>query len=131
MNLLLDTRVLLWWLDGSRRLGRGARARIAARDSAVWISAATAWEVAIKAALGRLTMKEPPEICLPREIGRSDFHPLAVGFDHALAVRTLPPHHADPFDRLLIAQARTGNLTIVTADAVFRRYDVRVLDASE
>jgi len=131
VNLLLDTHVWLWWLDGSRRLGAAARRAIEKGDSVVWVSAATAWEIAIKVGLGRLTLGEPPEECVPREMERSGFQPLAIGIDHALAVRALPAHHRDPFDRLLIAQARMDHLTIITADPVFRRYDVRVLDARE
>ncbi|MEK7406729.1 MAG: type II toxin-antitoxin system VapC family toxin [Acidobacteriota bacterium] len=71
-----------------------------------WAAAASAWEIAIKAALGRLDFDEPPETCLPRELERYGFRPLPVSLTHALAVRTLPLLHHDPFDRLLIAQAR-------------------------
>jgi PIN domain nuclease of toxin-antitoxin system len=129
VNLLLDTHALLWWLTDSRKLGRRARAAIAGSANTVWVSAASAWEIAIKTALGRLEFKEPPEVCLPRELARNDFHELPVALDHALAVGTLPLHHTDPFDRLLIAQARAQALTLVTADSVFERYDVRTLDA--
>jgi PIN domain nuclease of toxin-antitoxin system len=131
MTLLLDTHTFLWWLEGSRKLGRRARRTIGAAESAVWVSAATAWEIAIKTALGRLTLSEAPETCLPREILRSGFQPLAISIGHALAVRALPPHHADPFDRLLVAQAEAEGMTLVTADTVFERYGVPTLDARE
>jgi PIN domain nuclease of toxin-antitoxin system len=130
VNLLLDTHVLLWWLTDSRKLGRRARAAIAGPRAMVWVSAATAWEIAIKTALGRLVFAEPPEVCLPRELERSHFNPLPVSVEHALAFGTLPRHHTDPFDRLLIAQAQRQGLTIVTADGILSRYDVRTLDAT-
>ena len=94
------------------------------------MSAVTAWEIAIKTALGRLKFAEPPETFVPREVERSGFHSLPVSIGHALAVGRLPPHHRDPFDRLLIVQAQIEGLTLVTVDRAFRRYDVRVLDAA-
>lgn len=129
MRLLLDTHALLWWLADHRKLGRRARAAIADPRSVVSVSAASAWEIAIKVALGRLDLAEPPGVCLAREIERSHFTPLPVTVEHATAVTDLPPHHADPFDRLLVAQARLESLTIVTADEAFDAYDVRTLDA--
>ncbi len=131
MNLLIDTHVLLWWLGDDPRLGRTAAAHIADPRNLVWVSAASAWEIAIKAGLGRLDLGEPPEQCLPREIERAGFQPLDVKFDHALAVRTLVAHHADPFDRLLIAQALSEGLHIVTADPAFSAYSVAVVRADE
>jgi PIN domain nuclease of toxin-antitoxin system len=131
MTLLLDTHTFLWWLEGSRKLGRRARATIGAAESAVWVSAATAWEIAIKMALGRLALREPPETCLPREILHSGFQTLAISVAHALAVRALPLHHADPFDRMLVAQAEAEGMTLVTADSIFERYGVPTLDARE
>ena len=130
MKLLLDTHVLLWWLGDDPRLGRAAAARITDPRNLVWVSAATAWEIAIKAALGRLDLGEPPEECLPREIERAGFRLLDVTIDHALAVRTLAAHHADPFDRLLIAQALSEGLQIVTADGAFAAYGVTVVPAN-
>jgi PIN domain nuclease of toxin-antitoxin system len=129
MTLLLDTHPFLWWLDGSRKLGRRARRSIEAAEASVWVSAATAWEIAIKVGSGRLSLDEPPDVCLPREIERSRFQPLAITVAHALAAGTLPPHHADPFDRVLVAQAEAEGLILVTADTIFERYDIRTLDA--
>ena len=131
MTLLLDTHVLLWWLDDNPRLGARARAAIADSDNTVWVSSATAWEIAIKTGLGRLEMSEPPEEALPREIERGGFRPLAISVEHALAVRTLPHHHRDPFDRLLIAQAMAEDLRLVTADRAFADYDVSLIAAGE
>lgn len=131
MTLLLDTHVLLWWLQDSRRLGKRARAAIEQPGSLVFVSAASAWEIAIKMALGRLDLGEPPEVCLPRELERSAFEPLAVTVEHAAAVAGLPALHSDPFDRLLVAQARAEGLQLVTGDDAIRRYQVRTLDARE
>ena len=129
MNLLLDTHAFLWWLDKRAPLGDAAREALIAAQT-VWVSAVTAWEIAIKTALGRLKFAEPPETFVPREMERSGFHSLPVSIGHALAVGRLPPHHRDPFDRLLIVQAQIEGLTLVTVDRAFRRYDVRVLDAA-
>lgn len=131
MRLLLDTQVLLWWMNDSPRLGRSAHAVIANPATAVWVSAVVAWEIAIKVTTGRLAIKEPPEICIPREMERQAFQALSISTTHALAVRSLPGHHRDPFDRMLIAQAQSEGLTVVTSDPLFRRYEVSVLDASE
>ena len=131
MTLLLDTHVFLWWLDDNPRLGPKSRAAIADPDNTVWVSATSAWEIAIKTGLGRLELSEPPEDVLPREIERGGFRPLAISVDHALAVRSLPQYHRDPFDRLLIAQAMAEGLRLVTADRAFARYDVRLVDAGK
>lgn len=126
--LLLDTQVWLWWLDGSDQIGPQTRAAIGRVDAPVWVSAASAWEIAIKVALGRLDLGEPPDVCLPREAQRSGFRPLAVTLEHASAVGLLPSHHRDPFDRLLVVQAQMDGLTIVTTDLKIAKYDVPTLD---
>jgi PIN domain nuclease of toxin-antitoxin system len=127
---LLDTHVWLWWLEGSSAIGPQTRIALGRADTPVWVSVASAWEIAIKVALGRLDLGEPPEVCLPREVKRSGFRPLAVGLEHASAVGRLPPYHRDPFDRLLIIQAQTEGLTVVTTDRKIARYDVPTLDPS-
>jgi PIN domain nuclease of toxin-antitoxin system len=127
--LLLDTQALLWWLEDSPRLGRHAHDSMADPATAIWISAVSAWEIVIKIAAGRLRAVEAPEVSITREMDSLGFQPLPVTIPHALAVGSLPPHHNDPFDRMLIAQARSDGLTIVTSDSVFERYDVAVLDA--
>jgi PIN domain nuclease of toxin-antitoxin system len=95
----------------------------------VWVSAASAWEVAIKSALGRLHLPGPAAEVLPAALAENDFAPLPISIDHALRVSELPPLHADPFDRILIAQAIAESLTIITADAIFARYPVPVFPA--
>jgi len=121
VNLLLDTQALLWWKEGSRKLGRRARRAIETEAITVRVSAASAWEIAIKARAGRLKLTDRLE--------REGFLMLSVAVEHAVAVALLPDHHQDPFDRLLIAQARVEGLTIVTSDVAFDDYDVNVLDA--
>jgi PIN domain nuclease of toxin-antitoxin system len=123
VNLLLDTHVLIWWDEG-RRLAAEARRAIADADS-VYVSAASAWEVAIKTGLGRLR----PIRTVEQAVDESGFLELPVTFRHAERVGKLPPHHRDPFDRLLIAQADVEDLTLVTRDAVFARYGVAVIGA--
>ncbi|RKQ70224.1 type II toxin-antitoxin system VapC family toxin [Oceanibaculum indicum] len=129
MSLLLDTHALLWWLADSPQLGRTARAAIADPASAVWVSAATVWEIAIKTALGRLEIGGAPADILPPALESSGFRTLPIGTEHALAAGALPPHHADPFDRMLIAQASLDGLRLVSADREFAAYGVPLLDA--
>lgn len=129
MNLLLDTQALLWWKAGNRKLGRRARRAIETGAGTVRVSAASAWEIAIKTRTGRLTLAEPLDTWLPDQLERDGFLMLNVTVPHAVAVAFLPDHHHDPFDRLLVAQARAEGLTLVTSDAVFDAYGVPVLDA--
>lgn len=121
MRLLLDTHVVLWWRLDSSRLKRAVRQRIATAD-VVWVSAASGWEAAIKQGLGKLRLADS----FPWMVEDSDFDELPVTLRHAEQVAALPPHHADPFDRMLIAQARVEGATIVTHDTQFERYDVPV-----
>ena len=119
MRLVLDTHTLLWWDDD--RLPRRVTAMIQDAD-VVFVSAATAWEIAIKAALGKLVARGTVEDVL----GDYGFSPLPISVRHADAVRTLAPHHRDPFDRLLVVQAQAEDLAIVSRDPVFELYDVPV-----
>ena len=129
MNLLLDTQAFVWWYEGNRKLGRRARIAIEADARTVSLSAASVWELAIKSRAGRLRTREPIHRWVPTTIAAGRFDALAIRLEHTLAVADLPDHHDDPFDRLLIVQARMENLTLVTADTVFDAYDVAVLDA--
>ena len=123
MNVLLDTRVLIWWDEG-RRIAAEARQAIEEAD-AVYVSAASAWEIAIKTALGRLRSTRTVE----EAASDSGFLELPVTFRHAERVTRLPPHHRDPFDRMLVAQAAVEELTLVTRDPVFARYGVARIEA--
>jgi len=124
MNLLLDTHILLWWLDDSPSLPEPARNAIADIDNLIIIGAAVVWEIRIKQALGKL--KIAPNFY--DVIKQQGFEMLSITSDHAYAVGNLPKHHNDPFDRILIAQAKLEKLTVVTHDAVFKKYQIPVLE---
>lgn len=95
----------------------------------LWIPAASAWELTIKFGAGRLKMSKSPEATISALL-ESGFHGLPIAMRHALAIRALPSHHADPFDRMLVAQAQCEDLTIATVDPAITAYDVRTIDAS-
>lgn len=125
MRLLLDTHAFLWWIIDDPRLSGTARRLVGDPANEVLFSAASAWEIAVKTALGRLTLPQRPERYIPRQLEVNGFQPLPIRVEHALRVHALPDHHRDPFDRLLIAQAMVDRLTIVTADAQIAKYPVR------
>jgi PIN domain nuclease of toxin-antitoxin system len=125
VRLLLDTHALLWWLADEPTLSNAARTSIANEDSIVFVSAASVWEMSIKRQLGKLDA--PTD--LAEQIDRHRFDALPITIAHALEAGSLPPHHDDPFDRMLIAQAIAEHLTIVTRDSRFARYEVPILAA--
>lgn len=125
MRILLDSHVALWWLAGSERLGSECRSTIATAGEA-YLSAVTPWELGIKRSLGKLDLPDG----LVEALVAGGFATLAITTDHALHAPQLPPHHEDPFDRMLIAQAQLESLTLVSADDTLRAYDeVVLLDA--
>lgn len=121
-RLLLDTHVFLWWRGEPSRIASAVRSRIATADE-VFVSVASAWEVAIKSALGRLDLPDSMEA----GVLASGFEKLLITFAHAERVAALPLHHRDPFDRMLIAQAQANDLTLVTHDHLFEPYEVSVI----
>ena len=121
MSLLLDTHVVMWWLDDDPTLADDIKDRLD-QEQNVYVSSATVWEVSIKQALGKLG---PPD--LPEKIRDSGFRHLGITADHGIAAGRLPMHHRDPFDRILIAQAQIEGLTLVTRDAHIQKYDVSIL----
>ncbi len=121
-KLLLDTHAFLWWRTDDRRLKAPAR-RAIAEAGIVFVSAASAWEAAIKARLGRLSLPESMEA----GVVQSGFEKLPIVFSHAEAAARLPSHHTDPFDRMLIAQAQLEGLTLVTHDRRLQPYEVPIL----
>ena len=125
MQLLLDTHALLWWLAGDTRLGPKARARIGMAEARVFVSAVTAWEIAHKRAAGKIDARWD----IRAEVEEEGFLELSIDLEHTIAAAELPTHHADPFDRLLVAQAQTEGMWLVTADAAVQRYDVPWIDA--
>ncbi len=129
MNVLLDTQCWLWMEAAPERLSSDARGIVLNPSHTLFLSAASAWEIAIKHALGKLTLPAPPHRYVPTRLRRSQISPLQVEHDHALRTGLLPPHHRDPFDRLLIAQAQVERMTILTTDPQFEAYDIDVLRA--
>jgi PIN domain nuclease of toxin-antitoxin system len=119
---LLDTHVLLWWLSGSPKLSKKAQTAIQKAD-AVYVSAATAWEIGIKVALGKLEFRGD----LPHQLALNDFRELNINIAHAEAASKLPGHHQDPFDRMLVAQADLESMTLVTSDAQIMAYEISIL----
>jgi PIN domain nuclease of toxin-antitoxin system len=123
VRLLLDTHILLRWLAADPSLPARAAEAIASTDNVVVISAASAWEIAIKKAAGRLDAPDD----LRDALEANDFDSLPITVAHGLAAGVLPAHHSDPFDRMLIAQARTEHLVLVSVDDRFSDYDVELL----
>lgn len=127
MNLLLDTHVALWAITDSPKLAKRAREMIEPPRSSVWISAATIWEVAIKHGLGRGDMPVSSQDAL-RYFGESGYRLLPIEPEHAAAAEDLPAHHADPFDRILVAQALVEPMRLITHDPVVARYSDTVIE---
>jgi PIN domain nuclease of toxin-antitoxin system len=127
MRYLLDTGVWLWSLQEPERIARRAREIMADLQQEIFLSSATSWEVAVKAAAGKLRLPEPPHSYVPKRMAEQGLRPLVVSHPHALAVFALPPHHRDPFDRLLIAQANSEDMVLISADRIFHQYRVQLL----
>jgi PIN domain nuclease of toxin-antitoxin system len=124
VSLLLDTHVVLWWLSDDPTLAVDLKDRLD-HEPDVYVSAATIWEVAIKQSIGKL--QKPDD--LPERVRDSGFRHLNITADHGIAAGRLPLIHRDPFDRMLIAQAKTEHLTLVTRDAEIAKYDLEILAA--
>lgn len=127
MTLLLDTHAFLWWIADDPRLSGAARDEIANAENEVWVSAASGWEIAIKAGLGRIELPTDPERFIPDQLARNDMTSLPVQMGHALRAAHLPNHHRDPVDRLLVAQAQAEAVPLVTRDPEIARYEVELL----
>ena len=126
-DLLLDTHALLWWLFDDTRLSAKARKAIAAPEHRIWVSAASAWEIATKARLGKLPEAGDIPQKLPHYLRPARFLELPISIEHSLRAGALPGPHRDPFDRMLIAQSFSAGYPVVTIDPVFREYDAKVL----
>ena len=126
MRLLVDSHVLLWWLQADPRLAATAAEAMENGDNALYLSAASVWELSIKQSIGKLRV----DVDLRSHAKEQGFTELPVTGAHATAIRDLPFHHKDPFDRMLVAQAAVEGLTLVTADDALAAYGVPVLSAS-
>ncbi len=131
MRILIDTQCWLWWFLSPDRLSKGAREAIAAARDPLYLSAASSWEIAIKVGLRKLKLPEPPARYVPARLAEQGMNGLPVEHAHALRVAELPSHHADPFDRLLVAQAQVERMTLMTADPELLAYQVETLWAGE
>lgn len=123
MRLLLDTHILLWWLNNDRKLGPQVRELIADGNNEIFVSSVSVAEIAIKRSLGKVAVPDD----LLKSLAEEGFQELPLLATHAAALEHLPPHHRDPFDRMLISQAATESLTIASHDTAVRRYDVPVI----
>lgn len=126
---MLDTHAWLWMTVAPDRLARSTRRVLSSPRHERFLSTASAWEIAIKYRAGKLRLPEDPATLVPELLTRTQVVALPVLLRHALHVSSLPRHHSDPFDRLLIAQAQTEGLTVVTSDDVFDKYEIKVLRA--
>ena len=127
MNILLDTQCWLWMQAAPERFSAEALRVVEDGGNRLFLSAASSWEIAIKYALGKLPLPTAPSIYVPERMSTSGVEALAVEHAHALQVAELPPHHRDPFDRLLVAQARLEKLPLLTADRQLEPYGVEIL----
>lgn len=126
MKYLLDTAIFLWSLDRFEHLNDSAQ-NILKSGQEIFLSAASSWEIVIKASLGKLKLPKEPGLLIPEAMANFAVQPLTISHPHTLAVTELPNHHKDPFDRLLIAQARSEGMILMTGDAMCAKYPVEIL----
>lgn len=127
MRYIVDTHVFLWWITDDDRLTPAAREVIRDRESDLYFSAASAWEIAIKAGLDRIRLPERADRFIPEQLRLNGIRPLAIELSHALAVEGLPLHHRDPFDRLLVAQSQLEGLPIISGDDQLAEYGAELV----
>ena len=125
MKLLLDTHAFLWFIAGNSSLSNDARVAIEDLNNEKFVSMASVWEIAIKVSIRKLSLSAPFETLIPQEISKNGFDFLDVKFIHIAELCTLPYHHRDPFDRLIIAQAIVEGIDVVSIDAAFDSYPVK------
>jgi PIN domain nuclease of toxin-antitoxin system len=126
MRLLIDTHILIWFLEGNKLLVKSRRQIIANPQNDIFVSIASLWEIAIKISLGKLTLAKPLADVV-KQIAVENIEILPIAPEHTLQVSALPFHHRDPFDRIIIAQAQVENLPIMTADMEFAKYSIQIL----
>jgi PIN domain nuclease of toxin-antitoxin system len=129
MRVLIDTHILLWLYLEPKRISPEIKEFVHDRqNNEIYVSDVAGWEIAVKYGVGKLKLPEIPELFVPDRIRRAGFLPLPIDLRHVLRVHNLPPIHRDPFDRLLISQAQSENMTIFTADRNIPKYDAKVLE---
>jgi PIN domain nuclease of toxin-antitoxin system len=124
MRLLLDTHVFLWWNQADPRLSRRVRSLLSDPENSLYLSVASAWEMTLKVQSGKLDLPAATAVYIPARLNHYGMEALPVTLEHVLAASTLPAHHSDPFDRMLIAQGQVERLAIVTRDPQVRKYKV-------
>lgn len=129
MRVLLDTHCWLWWIAEPQRLGTAAHSIFADSTNELLLSVASLWEISIKYGIGKLTLPETPEVFVPPRLRRDRITLLPVKPEHSLQVWSLPLHHKDPFDRMLITQAQHDQLPVMTADPLFTQYEISLIQA--
>jgi PIN domain nuclease of toxin-antitoxin system len=127
VRLLLDTHAFIWWANNDPQLSTPARIAVGDRANEIFLSSVSTWEMAIKVAIGKLTLSATVPVVVASQVSQYQFIPLPINYEHTYQVETMPLHHTDPFDRLLIAQALVENLLIVTCDSKFGPYGVSTL----
>jgi PIN domain nuclease of toxin-antitoxin system len=127
LRVLLDTHIFLWWIADDSRLITEVREIIADGGNDLFLSVASCWEIAIKAQLGRIDLPEKPDKFIAEQLSLNAIMSLPIHANHALNVLNLPFIHRDPFDRIIISQAKTENLPVVTSDPVFKQYGIQTL----
>ena len=127
MKILLDTNSFLWFISGSERLSINARDRIADLDNQLFLSSASLWEIAIKVSIGKLELLQPYNQLIPQQLEENDINILQIELSHLTTVVELPFYHRDPFDRLIIAQALTEDLPVVSPDSLFSQYAIKLI----
>jgi PIN domain nuclease of toxin-antitoxin system len=127
LKILLDTHCWLWSIIEPERLNQQQQNLMANGENEIYLSVASIWEIGIKVSIGKLSLPEAPKQFIPQWLNRLDMTTLPIKAVHALEIASLPLHHRDPFDRILIAQAQVEKLPIITVDPIFQSYDVALL----
>ncbi len=129
MKYLLDTHTFIWWILDTPKLSDLAKNIISDKENSLFLSSASAWEIVIKSSIGKLSLPESPKEFIRKQLHLNSIKPLNLTFDHTFELIKLPMIHKDPFDRILVAQANSENLTIITDDPLIKQYEVKVLTA--
>ncbi len=130
MKILLDTHIFLWMFLSPSRISANVELLIKDTNNEIFLSAISSWEIAIKYSIGKLKLPDAPEIYVPDRMKRANLKSLEISHEHTFAIAKLPPIHKDPFDRLLITQANVENFALLSADSVFSKYTVNLIDST-